>query len=273
MARETVPAFQFYPKDFLSDGKQAAMSLAEVGAYVRLLSICWLEKAIPNDVPRLARMVGATPGQMKAIWPAVRACFQADPEDASALIHPRLDKERVKQMEFRQRQKENGRKGGRPKANPKPKPNPEVTQLKANSKPTPNPKKALLSPSPSSSEPIDQVLNGPRVEKPDDDLDTEHVTGQLVNQVIKRFCELYSHYRFRAKYHVRRSIDVPLVKQLLHTFTPEELEKMTVVLLTTDEDWTANTDRGIGILSVKASKLHGLISEYEAQHGQIQVAS
>lgn len=139
MAREQVPAFQFYPKDFLSDGKQAAMSLAEVGAYVRLMSICWLEHDIPNDTVRLARMVGATQSQMKVLWPAIAECFQVRDDDPARLFHPRLEKERAKQAEFRERQKSNGLKGGRPVSQEKPTGNPDGSQNKALRSPSPSP--------------------------------------------------------------------------------------------------------------------------------------
>lgn len=144
MARELVPAFQFYPKDFLSDGKQAAMSLAEVGAYIRLLSICWLEHSIPDDVVRVARMVGVTPAQMRRIWPAVRSCFKSHPDDASRLIHSRLERERLNQEAYRARQADNGRKGGRPKATPEANRNPPLTQVEAKQEA----KKSSPSPSP-----------------------------------------------------------------------------------------------------------------------------
>jgi uncharacterized protein YdaU (DUF1376 family) len=165
MAREQVPAFQFYPKDFLSDGKQAAMSLCEVGAYIRLLSTCWLEHSIPDDVTRVARIVGATPREMAKLWPAVRACFQAHPSEPGRLVHGRLDRERAVQAEFRAKQQENGKLGGRPKRetqtepNPNPdetqtlpKPNPDGTQQVTQPEPNTKPKKSSPSPSPSPEE-------------------------------------------------------------------------------------------------------------------------
>ncbi len=110
------PAFQFYPKDFLSDGNQAGMSLQECGAYVRLLCVCWNEGSIPNNVTRLARLCGATPGQMQKLWPAVSVCFREN--EWGRLVHPRLDKERSKQVEYKLLQSERGKLGGRPKKPP-----------------------------------------------------------------------------------------------------------------------------------------------------------
>jgi uncharacterized protein YdaU (DUF1376 family) len=108
------PAFQFYPKDFLSDSRQAAMSLQEVGAYIRLLCVCWNDGSLPSEIDRLARIVGATSGHMTKLWPAISACFTASSDDPRRLVHGRLEKERRKQENFRRRQSDNGRRGGRP---------------------------------------------------------------------------------------------------------------------------------------------------------------
>lgn len=105
------PAFQFYAADFLADSNQAVMSAAEAGIYIRLLCRCWLEGHIPDDVKKLASLAGVAIDEMRECWSAVRVCFQPDPAFKGFLIHPRLDAERVKQVEFREKRKEAGRKG------------------------------------------------------------------------------------------------------------------------------------------------------------------
>lgn len=109
MAAERAPAFQFYPKDFLADANVSAMSLVEVGAYIRLLSLCWLEGSLPTDHARLARMLGVSVGAFRKLWPAVSLCFR---EQDGRYIQPRLDRERRKQVEFRGRQSERGKRSG-----------------------------------------------------------------------------------------------------------------------------------------------------------------
>jgi len=106
--KEKAPAFQFYPRDFLTDGNVAAMSLQEVGAYIRLLCLCWQEQSLPTDPARLARMVGAPLPAFQKLWPAVRTCFQ---EVDGRLVHPRLEKEREKQRVRREHLSLNGQKG------------------------------------------------------------------------------------------------------------------------------------------------------------------
>jgi uncharacterized protein YdaU (DUF1376 family) len=114
MARVRVPAFQFYPKDFLSDEKQVAMSLPEVGAYIRLICVCWNEGSLPADLRKLAKLCGATPSAMKKMWPAIGVCFRPHPTELGRIVHPRLERERGIQANFREKQAGNGRKGGRP---------------------------------------------------------------------------------------------------------------------------------------------------------------
>lgn len=90
---------------------------------------------------------------------------------------------------------------------------------------------------------------------------------------IRRFCELYTHHRHGARYFVKREKHVPLLRALLSTYGPDRLEKLAMVLLTTDDEWVQATDRGIGILSTKASWLEERLAAYEAKHGPVQVAS
>jgi uncharacterized protein YdaU (DUF1376 family) len=105
------PAFQFYPKDFLSDANVMAMSLTELGAYWKLTCICWNEGSLPADTKSLARLLGTSAGHASKLWPAIAPCFK---ERDGRLMHPRLEGERRKQAEYRAKQADNGRKGGRP---------------------------------------------------------------------------------------------------------------------------------------------------------------
>lgn len=99
----------------------------------------------------------------------------------------------------------------------------------------------------------------------DEDLEPGAIRGEDIRAFLSRFCELYSERRNGARYMVRREKDIPLVKRLLMTYPAERLEKLAVILLTTDDEWVCATDRGIGILSVKAPWLDGLLADHEAK--------
>ncbi len=109
MAAEKSPAFQFYPKEFLMDGNVSGMSLQELGAYIKLLCICWQDGNLPSDPRRLANMVGVPYRAFVKLWPALNVCFRDQAPDR--LIHPRLEKERDKQEAYRNRQSDKGRAG------------------------------------------------------------------------------------------------------------------------------------------------------------------
>jgi len=110
---EKAPAFQFYPKDFLSDEHVMQMSLTERGAYITLLSVCWLQGSLPLETDALARLLGLPLPRFTKLWEnsVIRQCFTVV---EGRLRHKRLDLEREKQETYRRRQSDNGGKGGRP---------------------------------------------------------------------------------------------------------------------------------------------------------------
>jgi uncharacterized protein YdaU (DUF1376 family) len=128
VAPEKSPAFQFYPKEFLTDGNVAAMSLQERGAYITLLCICWQEKSLPADLSRLANIVGVPLKVFTRLWPILSGCFI---KQGDRFLHPRLEKEREKQTAFSRRQKD--------KADTRWKPEPCRTDAAAHAEPVPEP--------------------------------------------------------------------------------------------------------------------------------------
>lgn len=94
------------------------------------------------------------------------------------------------------------------------------------------------------------------------------VEGQEIRGFLGRFKDLYNQHRFGAIYLIRRPKDPVLIKLLLQDYPPDRLEKIVVELLTTKEEWISKTDRGIGILAVKASWLDGVLCERAAKAQQ-----
>lgn len=86
-----------------------------------------------------------------------------------------------------------------------------------------------------------------------------------VRAFLGRFRELYKIHRFGATYVFKRPKDIVLVKRLLEDFDVARLEQLAVELLTCDDEWVNGTDRGIGILTVKASWLDGRLCERAAK--------
>jgi uncharacterized protein YdaU (DUF1376 family) len=102
------PAFSFYAKDFLTG--TATMSLAERGAYATLLAHQWDAGSVPgDDMAKLSRLLGVTPTQARKLWDVVGSKFTSA---AAGYVNPRLEEERGKQQDRRQKLAENGSKGG-----------------------------------------------------------------------------------------------------------------------------------------------------------------
>ena len=104
------PAFPLYAGDFLSDANQMAMTLAEAGAYIRLMCVCWKEGSIPDNPKTLWKLAQAQSLRaFERVWPNVRVCFEE--RDDGCLVHPRIEQERRKKDAYRQKMSESGKKG------------------------------------------------------------------------------------------------------------------------------------------------------------------
>jgi uncharacterized protein YdaU (DUF1376 family) len=108
VAKEKSPAFQFYPRDFLTDENVLAMGPYERGLYITLLSIAWLEGSIPSDFDKLSRILFVDREQLERSWPSLAPCFLEG--DLGRLVNPRLERERRSQAKYRKQQSVKGLK-------------------------------------------------------------------------------------------------------------------------------------------------------------------
>lgn len=84
------PAFLFYYKDFLAS--TACMSVAEVGAYLRLLCYQWEHEVVPDDSRKIARIINAG-AQSNTLWRGIRERFPSVSE--GTLQNQRLERVRA----------------------------------------------------------------------------------------------------------------------------------------------------------------------------------
>lgn len=94
------PAFQWYPKDILSSTRVSMMTLTEEAAYRRAIDHCWLNGWLPADNRQLALVIGKNCSTKTA--QVVKKMFT---EKDGKLYHERLDQERDKQKEHREKNK------------------------------------------------------------------------------------------------------------------------------------------------------------------------
>ena len=115
------PAFQFYPKDWLSSLNVLMMTPAEEGAYIRLLCYCWDsgDCSIPDDDAALAVMSRLGEGWFKGGSTAVRKCFVPHPHNPGFLTNERMLSERQNQAEWSKKSSAGGKKSAAQRAEKK----------------------------------------------------------------------------------------------------------------------------------------------------------
>lgn len=111
MPAEKSPAFQFYPKDFLSSDSVSLMTSEQVGAYVMLLCHAWLKpEGLPGAMSSLAKLSRVSQARFtRCIWPALVTCFQQT--ESGHWINLRLERERAAQEAHRSERSQSGKRG------------------------------------------------------------------------------------------------------------------------------------------------------------------
>lgn len=104
------PAFQMYAADFLVDTMDWTPS--QVGAYLRLLLYEWVNGPLPSGMSNLARIAGVSDTRtMYKMW-SLTLVKKFVAVDGNLLINPRLEEERKKQEEWREKSRLGGIKSG-----------------------------------------------------------------------------------------------------------------------------------------------------------------
>jgi uncharacterized protein YdaU (DUF1376 family) len=107
------PYFPMYPADF--EAKTSHLTLAEDGAYNRLLRLCWMTPgcSIPDDDAWIARRMRVSSADFaNVVRPLIAEFFR---REKGRVVSPRLREEWEKVSETYAKRSEAGKKGGRPK--------------------------------------------------------------------------------------------------------------------------------------------------------------
>lgn len=223
------PAFQFYPRDFLTDEKVVLMSNTEIGIYMRLLSYCWLENTLPMETAALARFAKMPIKQFTKLWEnsVVRTCFHV--EDDGRLHHKRLDIERAKQGRFSRRQSDNAASRWHRSGNAVAVPNacPRVAESK-----------------------LQTVLP----EKESEEKPPEEPIEARAGRLLESYAGWYQRFRHGARLRLlRNALEFGEACQLCELWDDARLEKLAQIVLTTNDEFIAGTDRSFKIFALKAS--------------------
>ncbi len=258
MARESAPAFQFYPKDFLTDSHVFSMTLPERGAYITLLCLCWMEQSLPVETDALARLCRVSAMTFARLWPALEPCFTVVD---GRLVQPRMERERRKQETWRAMKVEAGQKGGKAKAAAKQKASRPLAEASPPS-------------SSSSSSPIfvskkekDASLSPAALSDPKRDPFTDADTTERAGRFLERYQELYPKHRKGALYALKPVRDYAAAVTLCHTWPDERLDKLAVIFLTTDHKFAEEGSRTVPQFLALASWCDGRLADHESKKG------
>lgn len=133
MSKEKAPAFQFYPRDWLSDPNVNLLSFEQEGWYIRLICHCWLERTVPWDPAEAIRLLGLRVKDLpnagtEFSWPEnfnrrfddmeelLKLCFVQLEDEPERCLNPRVEHERKMQEERRKERSASGKKGGKSSA-------------------------------------------------------------------------------------------------------------------------------------------------------------
>lgn len=110
MAKQKSPAFQWYPKDYLTDQSIATVSLEAEGLYRYLLDVAWLEDGLPADMGDVCALVRKckTREHFDRLWREISHKFVMG--RGNRLRNKRQERERAKQKRFSKSRKESAKK-------------------------------------------------------------------------------------------------------------------------------------------------------------------
>ena len=260
------PAFQFYPKDFITDSNVIVMTMAERGAYITLICLCWLEGSLPSDLARLSRLCGSTPVVFGKMWPAIEPCFRPAKRGSDRLIHPRLERERQKQAEFREEQSRKGKASAAARNRKATESNRGSTAVQPSAvQPKPNSSSSISDLQSSDSSQRTNVREFPATKEP---TTTEERAGHFVTVT---YPALYQKYRKGARYVSKPALDFQEAVELCRVWDDERLAKIASVFLTTDHKFAESGSRTMAQFRSLASWCDSELVVYEAEHGPIQV--
>jgi uncharacterized protein YdaU (DUF1376 family) len=114
MAAESAPAFQFYPRDFLSACEVKAMTLEQVGAYIMLLCWAWQDNGLdPDHLDQYRRALRLPKARWERVWAVVgqRFSVSTNPGCDHNLRNAKQECVRTELKAYHERQQNAGKHG------------------------------------------------------------------------------------------------------------------------------------------------------------------
>lgn len=224
------PAFQFYATDWAHS--VSSMTLEERGAYITLLAWSWEHGQLPNDMKRIAVILGVHLGAARRVCVEVLKRWQVSP-DTGQWVNRRLEKIRAEQAKFIQKQAANGRLGGRP---PK-------TQSVTQEKPT-----AKANGKPNESSPISDL------QSLEQSPTTEQSEKAPTRELLKLFDECHQN-RFDTPAEINGGKDAALMAGVWRKRGTEETERLIRAFFASRDSWLMQSGFSVGVFKSQIPKL------------------
>jgi uncharacterized protein YdaU (DUF1376 family) len=107
---EQAPAFQFYPKDWISNHERVRWDLSTQGAYILLCCYAWVGNGrLPEDMEVLARMCNCRTQKMEKMWVKLKGSFVMVGD--GTFFNPVIENERKVQAEHKKERAKAGKMG------------------------------------------------------------------------------------------------------------------------------------------------------------------
>ena len=100
------PAFRLYASDFDMDTN--TWTNEEIGLYVRLLLSQWVNGPLPKNPKKLGKIGRISSKKFQKVFPGISHKFHVNGD--GLIYNERLEKERVKQANYLEKQREHGKK-------------------------------------------------------------------------------------------------------------------------------------------------------------------
>lgn len=254
------PAFQFYPGDFLSDKNVLVMTTEEIGAYILLLSSCWLEGELPDDIEELSALARIPFERFQVSWERrLKRCFSVVENGVqngvkkTHLVHPRLEEEKEKQEEWRRKSAKGGKKSAGKRKNPKSLSGEQGGSQMVATKPEPKGnQRATLQSSSSINKSIDKDTN----------VSSSNSSVKLVEEVFDYWREKFTHPKAKLDNKRKRKIE-----EALKSFSVADLKAVCDAAVN-DPFHMGINDRNrrfddVSVLFRDAAKIEGFLDDAE----------
>lgn len=249
------PAYQWYVADARNDEIYMLMTYEQRGIYRELLDHQWVNGSVPADPALLAALLHMDLERFRQVWPLIMGKFQ--PHQEGRLLNAKLEAQRRELDAYIEEQRRRGATGGRRRADQL------ANRLATATPPLEPPLKPTVKPD-SSSSTTSSTTSSQTVCKEHRQAPAEKAPSPT-REFLGWFQGEYRARRNGATYFVRWDAHSAIVKRLLTAFPVDRLKKHAQILLTTDEDWTTGTDRGIEVLSAKINWLEERLCAWEVK--------